>query len=117
MSYQEDTIDWQAMTYVDAWLDNAVQQQYKNQPLAQDWARISKVAEELGEAIQAFIGYTGQNPRKGIINDIEDVLDELADTALTAMLAMLHFTKNSSEVCGILEGKIARIERRAREAT
>ena len=113
MSYQEDTIDWQAVEYINAWLDEETADNYKNQPLAQDWARISKVQEELGEAIQNFIGFTGQNPRKGIINDLDDVLDELADTAITAIFAIQHFTNNTSQTKSLISGKLNRIYRRA----
>jgi hypothetical protein len=51
MSYQEDTIDWQAVEYINAWLDEETADNYKNQPLAQDWARISKV-QGVGEDSQ-----------------------------------------------------------------
>lgn len=112
MSYMEDTVDWQAVEAIDAWLDGFASQEYKDQPLAQDWARISKVAEELGEAIQAYIGYTGQNPRKGVVNSRDDVLGELADVAMTAILAMQHFTKDSGYVRATLRSKIRVLEKR-----
>ncbi len=102
MSYQEDSIDWQIVSLVDEWLDREVSAVYQNQPLAQDWARIGKVIEELGEAIQALIGATGQNPRKGITDTMDGVLRELADTALTALFAMQHITKDTSIVKAIL---------------
>jgi NTP pyrophosphatase (non-canonical NTP hydrolase) len=112
MSYQEDSVDWQAVEVIDRWLDAYAGLQYQDQPLAQDWARLSKVAEELGEAIQAFIGYTGQNPRKGIVNSKDDVLDELADVVFTGILCVQHFTKDSQEVRDILRRKLRRIEER-----
>ncbi|WP_147268435.1 MazG-like family protein [Spongiactinospora rosea] len=34
---------------------------------------ILKIAEEFGEAVQAYIGITGQNPRKGVYGTREDV--------------------------------------------
>lgn len=105
MSYMQDSIDWQTIDIVNDWLDRKVASKYHDQPLAQDWARISKVIEELGEAIQAFIGYTGQNPRKGVTHSKEEVLDELGDTALTAILAMYHFTSNSVDIRQILSRK------------
>jgi hypothetical protein len=111
MSYQEDTIDWQAIELVDKWLDESpdLGHRYHHNLLAQDWGRISKVAEELGEAIQAFIGYTGQNPRKGETHELADVLDELADTAATAIFAIQHFTKSSNESRQIIRNKIGAI--------
>jgi hypothetical protein len=109
VSYQEDTIDWRAIVYVNNWLDEKVSHIYLDQPLAQDWARISKISEELGEAIQAFIGYTAENPRKGKTHELDDVLDELADAALTAILAIQHFTNSSNKTRQILQSKIGAI--------
>lgn len=97
---------------IDRWLDEEVDSEYKAQPMAQDWARISKVSEELGEAIQAFIGLTGQNPRKRKTHTLEEVIEELADTALTAILAMQHFYKDDSSVAITLGRKIREIYER-----
>jgi hypothetical protein len=111
MSYMEDSIDWQDLEQFDIYLDAEVGDQYQDQPLAQDWARISKVGEELGEAIQKFIGITGQNPRKGYQGDMAGVLDELADTAFTAIYAIQHFTKSSSQTRFILRAHQAKARR------
>ena len=46
-------------------------------------------AEEFGEAVQAHIGVTGQNPRKGVHGSRDDVLKELADVIVTAGIAMI----------------------------
>lgn len=91
----------------DNYLDDNVSAIYLAQPLAQDWARIAKIIEELGEAIQAFIGMTGQNPRKGISDTEEHMLEELADTALTAMYAIQHFTKDKTRTRFILDARHA----------
>lgn len=135
MSYQDDTIDWQEIRAIDAWLDQAVAGTYIDQPMAQDWARLSKIAEELsealeelpedasvqdmrrvsdiakvlGKAIQDHIGATGQNPRKGTdLDGYEKMLDELADTALTAILAIQHFTKDQQRSRDIIRGRLTR---------
>jgi hypothetical protein len=79
---------------LDDYLDSQVSQPYKDQPLAQDWARISKIGEEFGEVIDAFIGTTGQNPRKGVFGSEDDVDNELVDVILTAILALQHRTKD-----------------------
>ncbi|MGH9380820.1 MAG: MazG-like family protein [Thermoanaerobaculia bacterium] len=50
--------------------------------------RVMKVAEEAGEAIQAWIGVTGQNPRKGFTHSHADVAAELADVAFAALVAI-----------------------------
>lgn len=97
------------LAIIDQWLDDYVAVEYSEQPLAQDWARISKVGEELGEAISEFISATGQNPRKPRTNDALPMLEELADTALTAILAMLHFTKNDALVGQLLIDKTRKI--------
>jgi NTP pyrophosphatase (non-canonical NTP hydrolase) len=97
---------------IDEWLDNGAGAAYQREPLAQDWARISKVAEELGEATQAFIGYTGQNPRKGYTHTQDDVLYELADVVLTAILAIQHFTKDQEETESIINFKIQQLKKR-----
>lgn len=77
-------------------LDGKVSLPYRDQPLAQDWARTAKVVEELGEAITELISWTGQNPRKQASPGArERMLAELADTCVTAALAIQHFTKNT----------------------
>lgn len=87
------------LVHITEWMDNYLDENapdaYKEQPLAQDWARVTKVSEECGEAVDALIGYTGQNPRKGYYGDLNDLLTELFDVALTAIYAAQHFTKDS----------------------
>lgn len=82
---------------VDEILDSQVSQIYKDQPLAQDWARVAKIAEEIGEAVAELILHTGQNPRKGSDPDaFMRMLNELADCAMTPIYAIQHFTKDIS---------------------
>ncbi|WP_433466428.1 NUDIX domain-containing protein [Spirillospora sp. CA-128828] len=50
---------------------------------------VMKLAEEVGEVAEAYIGMNGGNPRKGIHKTTTDVLDELADVILTAAVPML----------------------------
>lgn len=50
--------------------------------------RIMKIAEELGETVEAWIGVIGQNPRKGNYASHEDVMVELADVIVTAWVAL-----------------------------
>lgn len=109
-------LDIGAIGRIDTWLDEKVGPAYDGHPLAQDWARISKVTEEAGEAISAFIGVTGQNPRKGITHDMDDVLNELADVAMTAILAMQHFTKDTAETRNWLRYRIDRLAARVPNA-
>lgn len=50
--------------------------------------RVLKIAEENGEAVDAYLGMRGANPRKGVTNGVDKVRDELADTALAALVAL-----------------------------
>jgi hypothetical protein len=94
---------------IDVWLDRDAASAYQDQPLAQDWARVAKVAEETGEAIDRLIALTGQNPRKGVCGTREELLGELADVALTAIFAIQHFTKDAAETFRILDADLAKI--------
>jgi NTP pyrophosphatase (non-canonical NTP hydrolase) len=69
--------------------------------------RILKIGEEFGEAAEAWISVTGQNPRKIGRFDMDDVSKELCDVAITAMTAL-------GSIIGIAEAKSA-LEDRARE--
>lgn len=78
-----------------------------------DAARIMKLFEESGEAASAYIGFTGQNPRKGITHTRERFLDEIADVVITALCAMHHFSEDDLEVRRILVRKVDHIMVRA----
>lgn len=88
---------------LDTWLDDHVGPLYQEMPLAQDWARLAKIAEELGEAIQVWIGLTGQNPRKRYYGTREDFYNEVCDTIITGILCLQHHTKDT----GITEELLA----------
>lgn len=94
--------------WFDDFLDGQVAESYKDQPLAQDWARVAKVTEEAGEALDALIGLTGQNPRKGFYGDKAHLLDELADVTLTGLYAIQHFTKDREITTNVLMGRARR---------
>ncbi|MGW8380196.1 MazG-like family protein [Streptomyces sp. ODS28] len=51
-----------------------------------------KLSEESGEVAQAYLGWRGQNPRKGTTNGPEQVATELCDVVITALVALHHFT-------------------------
>jgi hypothetical protein len=104
MAYPE--IDWQTVARIDAHLDDNVAEVYKQQPLAQDWARISKVTEERGEAIAELIGMTGQNPRKGVHSTRERLYKELCDVIATGILALQHFTKDEDITAALIADHI-----------
>jgi NTP pyrophosphatase (non-canonical NTP hydrolase) len=56
--------------------------------------RLLKLSEEVGEVMQAYIGMTGQNPRKGVTHSRDDVAAELCDVILTAMTALHSFAED-----------------------
>lgn len=69
--------------------------------------RVMKVGEEFGEAVEAYIGMTGQNPRKGITHSLDDLLLELCDVAISAMCAIQHFTGNIEATRNVMLRKSA----------
>jgi len=101
---------------VDAWLDGDVAKTYRDQPLAQDWARTAKVCEEAGEAIAELIGVTGQNPRKGVHSTREALLKELGDVVCTGLFAIQHFTKDTDATWAVVSGALAKAMSRVPDA-
>lgn len=75
-------------------------------PEARTWGRIAKVGEENGEVIDAMIGATGQNPRKGFFGSMDDVIKELLDVAVTALGAVEHLTGNQGKSTAMLDHHI-----------
>lgn len=74
-----------------------------------DSMRVLKIIEEAGEAAAAYIGMTGQNPRKGVTHTETDLLAELADVAVTALCAMQHFTGSASRTELLIIRKVKHI--------
>ncbi|WP_240969168.1 MazG-like family protein [Streptomyces sp. HNM0575] len=72
--------------------------------------RLMKLAEESGEVMQAYIGATGQNPRKGHTHTTEDVASELCDVILTAAVALHRF---SDDPAATLDSRIREVGRRS----
>jgi len=98
---------------IDQWLDAKTSPEYRDMALAQDWARVAKLSEEVGEAVSALIGTTGQNPRKGYYAGMEELLSELADCAWTAVTAIQHFTKDRTLTGKVLADRLQELARRA----
>jgi hypothetical protein len=103
------------ITEINNWLDGDLPGKYLDNELAQDWARVAKIGEEYGESIEAMIGWTGQNPRKGFSSSEKELLSELADVAATAILAIQHFTGEWSDTEGILWDKLVSLRERVPE--
>jgi NTP pyrophosphatase (non-canonical NTP hydrolase) len=98
---------------IDMWIDSNTPPAFKANPILALYGRVAKVGEESGEVMQALIGATGQNPRKGFSHTIDDVTSELADVALTALCAIQHITQDDAMTMQILESKIKFVMNRA----
>ncbi|WP_308167388.1 MazG-like family protein [Catellatospora tritici] len=72
----------------------------------QQTMRILKVTEEAGEAARAWIGVTGQNPRKGVTHTPREVADELADVALSALVAIESLGFDPAQVLSACAAKV-----------
>lgn len=88
------------------WLDRS---NANMDPNLDESMRIMKIGEEFGEVVTAYVGYTGQNPRKGRTHERADVLAELADVAITALCAMYRFTQDADVTRAVLASKVAAI--------
>ncbi|MEU7149144.1 MazG-like family protein [Streptomyces sp. NPDC045456] len=103
----ETTALWPAIRGFVAWLDE------KNGRSPQEIAlRILKISEEVGEVAQAYIGMTGQNPRKGVTHTREDVADELCDVAITALTALASLV---DEPEAVFAAHLGRVQQRVSE--
>jgi NTP pyrophosphatase (non-canonical NTP hydrolase) len=83
------------ISVVDAHLDAETGLEYRDQPLAGHWSRITKVCAEAGEVMDALSLATGENPRKGTAAGGWDrVLEELGDVMAAAAFGIQHVTKD-----------------------
>ncbi|MFF6774717.1 MazG-like family protein [Streptomyces sp. NPDC012637] len=85
---------WPTISRLHTWL-TAHQDLPRNEEIL---LRVLKLSEEVGEAAQAVIGATGQNPRKGTSHTWQDVEAELCDVVITAMVALRTLTPKAPEV-------------------
>jgi NTP pyrophosphatase (non-canonical NTP hydrolase) len=72
--------------------------------------RLMKLSEEVGEVVQAWIGVTGQNPRKGVTHTADDVQAELCDVIITAAVALGSI---SDDPASVLDAALARVAARS----
>jgi len=99
---------FEAVAKVDAHLDASATGPYAAQPLAQSWARVTKVCEESGEVWQEWSRFTGENPRKGRCGSLADVLTELGDTVSAGLCAIQHLTKDAARTEEIVRAALAK---------
>jgi NTP pyrophosphatase (non-canonical NTP hydrolase) len=94
--------------------DDAMRVLKISEEITEAYEMLAAIAAANGRAAAAFIGMTGQNPRKGVTHSLGDLNMELADVAITALCAISHFTGNNPEVVrGYLAAKISQIITRA----
>jgi len=105
----------QAVETVDAHIDSATAPQYRDNPLALDWARITKVCEEAGEVWRALSKLTGENPRKGVCGTEDELLGELGDTASAAICAIQHRTKDTAATWAVVSAALIKARQRVTE--
>jgi NTP pyrophosphatase (non-canonical NTP hydrolase) len=53
-------------------------------------AQLLKLAEEVGEVAEAYLGMTGLNRRKGVSHTRDDLMGEVADVIITASVALVR---------------------------
>ena len=100
----------QGVAALSSWIDRG---NVTRHPEAETWARLAKITEEAGEVVAAYIGATGQNPRKGVTHTISDVEEELLDVALTALAALEHLRGHDARSGTMLADKLSKTLERA----
>ncbi|NDU72745.1 hypothetical protein GWI34_08895 [Actinomadura sp. DSM 109109] len=78
---------------------------------------VLKLAEEVGEVAEAYIGMTGGNPRKGVHKTLEDVLDELADVILSAAVPMVELAGGPGQAAQHLAERLGVVSARGAATT
>lgn len=89
------------MVAISRWIDESEANRDRPQ-LEALLLRFLKIGEENGEMIAEIIGWTGQNPRKGVTSDLDRVLKETLDTAATALMAIESATGNQGKALPML---------------
>lgn len=102
----------QKLADLSQWIDDANLAAGRN-PEALTWGRLAKLQEEAGEVVAAFIGVTGQNPRKGITHTMDNVQDEVLDVIITGLAALEHLTGNRGDALQMLFERVEYIKARA----
>jgi NTP pyrophosphatase (non-canonical NTP hydrolase) len=102
----------EAVEFVNASIDASAAPAYQAQPLAQRWARVTKVCEESGEVWRAFSKLTGENPRKGVCGTWEELLGELGDCVSAALCAIQHETQDTKATWAIVSAALLKAANR-----
>jgi hypothetical protein len=102
----------EAVAAVSDHVDAGMGAPYQGQPLAKTWARVTKVASEAGEAIDALSAMTGENFRKGICGTEEELLGELGDAFSAAICAIQHITQDADRTWAVASAAIQKARSR-----
>lgn len=93
-------------------ISDYIQLQHKN-TAHEDDMQIMKLAEEVGEVVQAWLSWAKQNPRKPNELNLDDVLNELADVIITAWCNIQRFTADPDAPRRLLAERTKKIIKRA----
>ena len=69
--------------------------------------RVMKIAEEAGEAVAAYIGLNGANPRKDVTATPDELAGELCDVVLAALIALATVTGGTPQAESRLAAHVA----------
>lgn len=75
-------------------------------------ARVVKLAEEAGEAVAAWLGTTGMNPRKGVTHTHAALQAEVLDVAVTALALWEHIDGHHGGVMDALAQHVRYLDER-----
>jgi hypothetical protein len=95
---------WPTITALVAWLDES-----NGTTPHETSMRLIKLAEEVGEVSNAYIGMQGQSRCKGVTHQAQDVAAEPCDVIVTAMVALHSFTNGPA---GVFAAKVQKIAAR-----
>ena len=93
---------WDHVARTVAWLDAA-----NGRGPHETAVRVMKIAEEAGEAVAAYLGLTGANPRKGVTATPDDLAGELCDVVLAALIALATVTGGTPQAESRLAAHVA----------
>ena len=93
---------WDHVARTVAWLDAA-----NGRGPHETAMRVMKITEEAGEAVAAYIGAVGANPRKGVNASQDDLADELCDVVLAALVALATVTGGTPQAESRLAAHVA----------
>jgi hypothetical protein len=93
---------WDHVARTVAWLDAA-----NGRGPHETALRVMKITEQAGEAVAAYIGVAGANPRQGVNASHDDLADELCDVVLAALIALATVTGGTPQAESRLAAHVA----------